>query len=1033
MRSPYFILLGLSLLLASCATGTIAQLKDVKVDLKDEKVDGGIDKAIRNYELYLEKSPESDKTPESLRRLADLKLKKDLDVPESAEDGRLVATPESDKSERTAVTDKTSASKGDAGKGKPLKPGKGAKEAISDFEQRTTAAGNIKPVPAVRSSSGRAGADMGSAGTKQAIALYQKLLSEYPDYELNDQALYQLARAYDELGNVDEAMNMMNRLVRDYPKSQYIEEVQFRRGEHFYVRKQFADANAAYKALVDKGAASSYYELALYKLGWTYYKQDMYEEATRRFASLLDHKLASGTDLDRPRDSFDAKRIEDTFRVMSLSFSNLGGADAVVSFFDQNGKRAYETGVYKDLGDFYLDKLRYSDAAAAFKAFVKSNPQHKMSPTFDMWAIDSFKKGGFFSLVIESKKGFIGNYGLKAPYWKRFDIAAFKDVSEYVKSGMKELANYYHAQYQDKRLAANKDENLQEAVKWYREFLDTYPKDGSAPAMHYQLAELLHENKWYGKAGIEYEHIAYDYPAHEKSAAAGYAAILAYRESLAHAALDERDRIKHDVIRSSLKFAEQFPQHEKAVLVMSAAVDDIYAMKDYAHAAATARKLIARFSGAKHDIRRNAWLIFAHSSFELGIYKDAEEGYLSALGLSADNDSARPGIIENLAASFYKQGELANKQGNHKLASTYFLLVGIYVPTAKIRPVADFDAATAMIQLKTWDAAANMLLAFRANFPGHMLQPEVSKKLAFVYKESGKPSLAAAEYERVGAEDGDVVIRREALELAAELYVQANEMDKAYPVYRRYLHDFPKPPGNALEIRNKIAVYLKARNDTQGYFSELRQIVDADAHAGSERTDRTRYLGAMAALAMAEQPIRYFSEIRLVKPFAKNLAKKQDAMKTAKEQLEKLFDYEVVEVTSAATFYLADMYFDFSRALVESERPSDLNALEKEQYELSIEEQAYPFEEKTIQVHQQNLELMTRGIFNPWVEKSIEKLAKLVPARYAKFEESSGYIEDIDTAGYAALVDPKKRVMPAPVPGAAKAVDGSGGDAKKGQ
>lgn len=1022
MNSFRLFLSGLALLLASCTTGTIAQLKDVKVDLKDEKVDGGLDKAIQSYQLYLDqtprsdKEPESDMTPESIRRLADLKLKKKYDVLESGAAGEKVALPVRDNIDHPAAfgtTKQPVPASDDAGKEKPLTAGDRGKEDIKDFEMRTTAGGQIKSAPATKAMPDGAGTDQQPAGTQEAITLYNKLLDDYPGYELNDEVLYQLARTYDELGNVEEVMKMMNRLVKDYPHSRYIEEVQFRRGEYYYARKKFSDAKDAYKAIVDIGVGSSYYEFALYKLGWTYYKLELYEKAIHQFVTLLDQKVATGYDLDHPKDSFDEKRIDDTYRVMSLNFSNLGGADAVAAYFNKYGKRAYEASVYIDLGDYYLDKRRYSDAAATFKAFDKSNPFHKLSPYFDMWAIDSYKAGGFTGPVIESKQEFVANYGLKSAYWTRFDIAAFHEISGYVKTSLKELANYYHAQYQDVRFVTNKDENFQEALKWYREFLSSFPKDESAPAIHYQLADLLHENKWYGQAAVEYEHIAYDYPAHEKSAAAGYAAVYAYRESLAIAAQDEGERVKRDVIRSSLKFAETFPKNEKAALVTSAAVDDIYGMKEYASAAVTARKLLAGYPGAEQPIRRAAWLIYAHSSFELGNFKEAEEGYLSALRLTAENDTSRAGLIENFAASFYKQGEQANKLGDYKTAAIYFYFVGTFAPTAKIRPVADFEGATALMQLKDWDAVVNAVRTFRANYPGHALQPELTKKIAFAYREAGNLSLAAAEYERLETQSQDVAGRRAALELAAELYIQAKEMDKAYTVYRRYVSNFPHPAEDALEMRNKIATYLKTRDDMEGYLSELKRIMEADARAGSERTDRTRYLGTEAALAFAELTIKQFAEIKLVEPYAENLLKKQNAMKVAKERLEKLFDYETDVVTSAATYYFAEMYYDFSRALVESERPVDLDALEKEQYELAIEEQAYLFEEKTIQVHQKNLELMTRGIYNSWIEMSIERLAKMVPARYARFEESSGYIKAVENVSYATLIDPK-RVIPEP-------------------
>jgi hypothetical protein len=229
---------------------------------------------------------------------------------------------------------------------------------------------------------------------------------------------------------------------------------------------------------------------------------------------------------------------------------------------------------------------------------------------------------------------------------------------------------------------------------------------------------------------------------------------------------------------------------------------------------------------------------------------------------------------------------------------------------------------------------------------------------------------------------------------------------------------FPKPLEPALETRNKIANVLKLRNETSAYFEELKQIVTADARAGSERTDRTRYLAASASLVLTEPLFSQFAEIKLAKPFNKNLLKKKAALKSAKDGFEKLLSYEVGEVTSAATFYIAELYFNFNRSLVESERPTDLNPLEKEQYELAIEEQAYPFEEKAIQIHEKNLEYLTLGIFSSWIEKSFEKLAKLIPARYAKYEESSGYISSIDKVDYAVLTDPVPTLLKVEAPAA---------------
>ena len=88
-------------------------------------------------------------------------------------------------------------------------------------------------------------------GPLEAIALYKKLLKEYPLYQRNDQVLYQMSRAYEELGRIEEAMAVMDRLVRDFPHSRYLDEVQFRRAEYFFVHRKYLDAEDAYKAIVE--------------------------------------------------------------------------------------------------------------------------------------------------------------------------------------------------------------------------------------------------------------------------------------------------------------------------------------------------------------------------------------------------------------------------------------------------------------------------------------------------------------------------------------------------------------------------------------------------------------------------------------------------------------------------------------------------------------------------------------------------------------------------------------------------------------
>src|SRR5690606_19219132 len=134
---------------------------------------------------------------------------------------------------------------------------------------------------------------------------------------------------------------VMNHLVATYPQSYYLDEVQFRRGEYFFTRKKYLDAEDAYKAIVNIGKGSSFYELALYKLGWSLYKQELYEEGLHQFIALLDHKVESGIDFSQIDDDIEKQRIDDTFRVISFSFSYMGGPESVGDYFARFGSRVY--------------------------------------------------------------------------------------------------------------------------------------------------------------------------------------------------------------------------------------------------------------------------------------------------------------------------------------------------------------------------------------------------------------------------------------------------------------------------------------------------------------------------------------------------------------------------------------------------------------------------------------------------------------------------------------------------------------------
>ena len=832
-----------------------------------------------------------------------------------------------------------------------------------------------------------------------AVELYQTLLESYPDYRRNDTVLYQLARAYEVGGRTDEALDVLNELVRRYPDTALIDEVQFRRGEMLFLRKNYNDAEMAYQDVVKAGERSRYYEQSLYKLGWAQFKLAWYDDSLAPFFELLDRKVGDteiGEGEERLASLTRAERelVEDTFRVLSISFSYMEGSDSIDKFFASREAPQYAHVVYANLGDLYLEQERYQDAAETYEAFVAHDPHHPKAPVLQAQVIEAYKQGGFPSLVLDGKKDFVERYGMDGPFWVRNPRAENEAVAEYLKANLTDLAQYYHAEAQTK--GAKSD--YREAANWYRKYLAYFPGEADTANTNFLLAEILYESEDYAAATTEYERTAYGYPFHEKSAEAGFAAILAYREhekSLAGAARDEWHQAYLD---SGLKFADTYPEHPESGAVLTAVAEDLFGQNQFDLAIAVGQTVVAKVPPVKPELARTAWTVIAHSQFDLADYAAAETSYYSLRAATPVEDAmARQEIKDRIASSIYKQGEQARDAGDLETAVTHFRRLGQAVPDSAIRMTAEYDAAAALINLQAWDRAAVVLEEFRRDYPDSEFADDVTQKLAVSYLETGKAGQAAGEFERIAnAPTSTDDVRREALWKAADLYEKTGTVTAEQRVLNNIVSRYPDPLSESIEARARLLELARRTGNEQEVNARLREMVAVDATAGVQRSDRTRYLAATASLELAEPVRKRFEVVKLTQPLADSLKLKKDLMEDVIDAYSKASDYGVAEVTTAATFRLGEVYEQFSSDLMDSDRPSELAADALEQYEILLEEQAFPFEEKAIDLYVANTTRAADGVYDEWVRKSFDRLAGLMPARYAKEERS----EDVVTSLY---------------------------------
>jgi tetratricopeptide (TPR) repeat protein len=832
--------------------------------------------------------------------------------------------------------------------------------------------------------------------TRAAILLYERLLVEAPDHPRLDSALYQLGRAWEAEGNAERALMYLDRLVAEYPGSRHIEEAHFRRGEILFSAQRWTDAGTAYEAVIRRGSGTAFQEQALYKHGWALFKQSRFEESSVSFMAVLDRKLLSSPDVEiESLDKLsraDRELVEDTMRILGIQFTADDPAGALTVALAKHDSPAYGWRLHASLGDLLVEKERYTDAADTYRAYAAQHPGDAHSPVLQGRAIEAYLKGGFAELALEGKREYVELYAFDGPFWATRTRESAPEVVAQLKANLRDLAQHHHALAQK----GHKPADYQQAARWYRDLLQSFPDELDTAETNYLLADLLFESGQFREAAIEYERTAYDRPSGPRSGTAAYSSLLAYDRHAESLKGVELETWRAQSIESELRFASAFPEHAEAPAVQVRAMQQLFDRRDFERAIAEAGKVLTWLPPMPVERERLALNITADSEFELARFDRAEAAYARLQPLVPPGDKAREAIDERIAASIYKQAEAKQAAGDANGAVDDFLRIASSAPNASIRVNAEYDAGALLLREKQWPRAIEVLEAFRRDHGTHALAAEVPRRLAGAYIEAGRPLEAAVELERISetaTESGEA--RRLALEQAADLNEKGGHPERAAANWAKFVQRYPEPVAPAIEARQKLADFAALSHDAPGRRRWLEAIVAAEATAGSGRTDRTRYLAAWASLELATPARDAFYAIQLTAPLKNSLAAKKSAMEAAVKAYTSTAEYAVAEVTTAATFELAELYRRLGKDILESERPAGLDADALEQYVTLLEEQAYPFEEKAIEVHAINAARTGSGVYDEWVRKSFAALAGLMPARYGKTELIGDYVVSI--------------------------------------
>lgn len=820
-----------------------------------------------------------------------------------------------------------------------------------------------------------------------AVALYESLLLDGAG-EGTDEIIYQLARAYDIVGRTDQTIHYLDRLINEYPASRYVVESRFRRAEIEFSRDHYPEAARDYAYVAALGDTTPYWRNASYMLGWSQFKRSNFEVGLLSFFVVISSLLDEQASDELP--AAETELLRDTFRVVTLALGYLDGPETLAAQMTELDKPPWQYLAYQTLAADYLEKERFLDSVAAWQMFIDHNGLDPRAPEAHVGMIDTLVKADFPSEIRPKKEQFVERYGIYSEFWSVHEQAVRETYLATLKTYLVELAQIYHGEAQK----SQKQFDYLQAAGRYEELLATFPADPAAAEYVFLLGEVYTEADEHARAVAAYQRVVREFGDDKNATEAGYAAILGLANLVTTAPADELELWQRLKIDAQIEFALLFTDDERAPSTQTAAADSLFKLAEYQPAIDLAQNLLLLWPNVDSVLKKTALLILGHGGFELGNFVAAEAAYheLKILGLTADELGK---VQERLLAAVYKQGEASEAAGFVDEAVTHYLRLQTLDPNAELAILGHYDAVAAIEQSGRIAEAAELLAEFRLSYPNHVLGRDTTKRLADMYERSENWHLAASEYLTLSKHAEVEEVRRQSLYRAAELYLDLGDTDSAISYFRDYAHTYMTPEDLRMEAMDHLDLLYQKTNEPDKRRFWLRKKIALHQMMGRKANQRATYLAASAQYVFATDERQRFDGVHLTRPLKKSLKRKQSALKRTLKAFEKVAEYKVVEFATAATFHIADLYSALSSEIMNSDRPQDLNELELEQYEILLEEQAFPFEEQAISLHEINMRRSWNGTYDDWVKKSFTELGRLMPARFDKQEIQIAYVEVI--------------------------------------
>lgn len=202
----------------------------------------------------------------------------------------------------------------------------------------------------------------------KAVKTYKGLTDNdaFRNYPKMDMALFYYGYTLQGGKYMKEARAVYDKLLKNYPNSKYVPEAHLAFADYYFEAGQLADAEARYK-MVLKFPKSSAYWYAMYKMGWIHLNLQRFQDALETF-----FQVAQATKNDKKQEILNRAAKKDFVR----AYAEIGKADKAYAAF-QRVDNKYAFDMLQILADLYLAQGKSDKAIYVYQELMKTAPTNK--------------------------------------------------------------------------------------------------------------------------------------------------------------------------------------------------------------------------------------------------------------------------------------------------------------------------------------------------------------------------------------------------------------------------------------------------------------------------------------------------------------------------------------------------------------------------------------------------------------------------------------------------------------------------------